>query len=93
MFWLLQVVLRTMEHASLEDRLFSFVPDFYVEVIINSYNALRSYFHPTMPYQVLTDFQKVLMKFATFLSRHFADSRIVNSGNYEYIYVFHLFIH
>ena len=82
-FWLLQVALRSIEHASLEEKLFSFVPDFYVEVIINSYNALRSHFHPTMPYQSLPDFQQELKKFANFLSRHFADARIVNAGMFD----------
>ena len=52
-YWVLQTVLRTIDRASEEGKLFTFVPDFYVDVCINSINALTSYFHPTVPYTSL----------------------------------------
>ena len=52
-YWVLQTVLRTTDRASEEGKLFSFVPDFYVDVCINTINALTSYFHPTVPYTSL----------------------------------------
>ena len=52
-YWVLQTVLRTTDRASEEGKLFTFVPDFYVDVCINSINALTGYFHPTVPYTSL----------------------------------------
>ena len=52
-YWVLQTVLRTIDRASEEGKLFTFVPDFYVDVCINSINALTGYFHPTVPYTSL----------------------------------------
>ena len=53
MYWVLQTVLRTIDRASEEGKLFTFVPDFYVDVCINTITALTSYFHPTVPYTSL----------------------------------------
>lgn len=48
--WLMLTALRSLEKASTAGQLIRFVPDFYVETCINSYNALTSYFHPIIPY-------------------------------------------
>lgn len=48
--WLMLTILRTLDQASADGQLFGFVPDFYIEACINTYNALTSYFHPIIPY-------------------------------------------
>ena len=54
-FWLLQVCLSTVEQGSESaGQLFTFTPSFYVEAIMDTYNALKGYFHPTVPYTELT---------------------------------------
>ena len=52
-YFILQTVLRTVHSAAQEGRLFSFVPDFYIDVCINTINALTGHFHPTVPYTSL----------------------------------------
>lgn len=47
--WLLRVVLQTLQMASRQENLFSFVPDFYLDVLVELSVALRTYFHPTVP--------------------------------------------
>ena len=68
--------------ASKEEKLFAFVPDFYVDVVLNAYNALRGYFHPTISYKRLEGFDEALVRYAQFLSDNVADSRIVHSGEF-----------
>ncbi|MEE6526223.1 hypothetical protein FKM82_026718, partial [Ascaphus truei] len=45
-YWLLQVTLRTIEHADRTGPLFAFMPEFYLSVAMNSYNSLKNYFSP-----------------------------------------------
>ncbi|KAG8179811.1 hypothetical protein JTE90_025978 [Oedothorax gibbosus] len=45
-YWLLQILLRTLSQASDTGLLFSFVPDFYVEACIKCCHALRNFFPP-----------------------------------------------
>ena len=78
-FWLLKSVLKTLMVSSAEDKLFTFVPDFYVEACTNAYNAIRGYIHPTCKYDSLPDFTGLVQEYATFLSTHFFDDRIVNA--------------
>ena len=54
MYWVLQTVLRTIDRASEEGKLFAFVPDFYVDVCINTINAITGYFNPTVSYTSLS---------------------------------------
>lgn len=49
--WLLRVVLNTLERASQHGDLFAFVPEFYVETMVELCVAIRSYFSPTLPLQ------------------------------------------
>ncbi|XP_067139303.1 E3 ubiquitin-protein ligase RNF123-like [Centruroides vittatus] len=78
-YWILQILLRTLELASNSDDFFGFVPDFYVEACIRCCNALRSFFPPTSPIENLTGYQEILVKYGTFLAHHFADRRVVNA--------------
>ena len=50
-----------------------------METCINSYDALKTYFHPTRRYSALPHFRETLQEYATFLCGHFADPRIVNA--------------
>ncbi|XP_023403479.2 E3 ubiquitin-protein ligase RNF123 isoform X5 [Loxodonta africana] len=45
-YWLLRVCLRTIEHGDRTGPLFAFMPEFYLNVAINSYSALKNYFGP-----------------------------------------------
>jgi hypothetical protein len=47
--WLLRVVLQTMKQASKEGQLFAYVPDYYLDSLIEICLALRTYIHPTAP--------------------------------------------
>ncbi len=53
MFWLFRVILTTIERASGEGPMFSFLPDYYLEACSHAYNALKGFFHPTRPYTEL----------------------------------------
>ena len=48
MAWLWKVALKTVEKASEFKLLFQYMPEFYIEIVLNAYNALKNYFHPTM---------------------------------------------
>uniref|UniRef100_A0A8C9TBS4 Ring finger protein 123 n=1 Tax=Scleropages formosus TaxID=113540 RepID=A0A8C9TBS4_SCLFO len=46
-YWLLRVCIRTIEHADATGSLFAFTPEFYLNVAMNSYSALKNYFSPS----------------------------------------------
>jgi len=46
-YWLLRVCIRTIEHADSTGSLFAFMPEFYLNVAMNSYSALKNYFSPS----------------------------------------------
>uniref|UniRef100_A0A8B9JX89 Ring finger protein 123 n=1 Tax=Astyanax mexicanus TaxID=7994 RepID=A0A8B9JX89_ASTMX len=46
-YWLLRVCIRTIEHADNTGSLFAFNPEFYLNVAMNSYSALKNYFSPS----------------------------------------------
>lgn len=46
-YWLLRVCIRTIEHADNTGSLFAFMPEFYLNVAMNSYSALKNYFSPS----------------------------------------------
>lgn len=45
-YWLLCVCIRTIEHADNTGSLFAFAPEFYLNVAMNAYSALKNYFSP-----------------------------------------------
>lgn len=45
-YWLLRVCIQTTEHADNTGSLFAFTPEFYLNVAMNSYSALKNYFSP-----------------------------------------------
>ncbi|BFZ10610.1 hypothetical protein BsWGS_13649 [Bradybaena similaris] len=77
--WLLNVVLRTAEKASTYQKLFQYVPEFYIETAVNTFNALRNFLHPTTPFSQIPNLQPLLSRYATFLVTHFSDSRLVSN--------------
>ncbi|XP_046554728.1 E3 ubiquitin-protein ligase RNF123-like isoform X1 [Haliotis rubra] len=77
--WMLRVILTTIEKASKYKQLFQFVPELYIESCINSYNALKNYLHPTTKFDQIEGYDNLLVKYANFLTSHFADSRIVSN--------------
>ncbi|XP_076313486.1 E3 ubiquitin-protein ligase RNF123-like isoform X1 [Tachypleus tridentatus] len=77
-FWLLYMLLQTLEQASKAGVLFAFVPDFYIEACINTSKALVSVFSSTSQCRY-PGYMETLTRFGTFLAEHFADKRIVNA--------------
>nr|QVD39346.1 E3 ubuquitin-protein kinase RNF123 [Schistocerca gregaria] len=79
--WFLRILLQSLKKASGEGNLFSFVPDFYLETVVEVCTALRSYLHPTAPLEQVEGSEELLKDVAEFLCNHFADPRIVNAGS------------
>ncbi|KAK3102538.1 hypothetical protein FSP39_012050 [Pinctada imbricata] len=77
--WILRVTMRTVEKASTFHLLFQYLPEFYIENVINTSVALRTFFHPINDISSLRGYDKLKEKFAMFLTKHFADGRIVNT--------------
>lgn len=46
-YWLLCVCIRTIKHADNSGSLFAFMPEFYLNVAMNAYSALKNYFSPS----------------------------------------------
>lgn len=78
-YWLLQVCLRSIEHADRTGSLFAFMPEYYLNVAMNSYNALKNYFSPVSSMEELPGYEDTLTRLAAILAKHFADSRIVGT--------------
>ncbi|XP_066900306.1 E3 ubiquitin-protein ligase RNF123 isoform X12 [Kogia breviceps] len=79
-YWLLRVCLRTIEHGDRTGPLFAFMPEFYLSVAINSYSALKNYFGPVHSMEELPGYEETLTRLAAILAKHFADTRIVGTG-------------
>ncbi|XP_063226205.1 E3 ubiquitin-protein ligase RNF123 isoform X2 [Bacillus rossius redtenbacheri] len=79
--WLLRVALASVRGASREGRLFSYVPEFYLEALVGLCAALRGYFHPTCPIEALQGYKEFLVDMAEFLCDHFADQRIIHANS------------
>ncbi|KAM3915781.1 E3 ubiquitin-protein ligase RNF123 isoform 2-T2 [Leptodactylus fuscus] len=78
-YWILQVCLRTIEHADRTAALLAFMPEFYLNVAMNSYNALKNYFSPVSSMEELPGYEETLTRLAAILAKHFADPRIVGT--------------
>lgn len=78
-YWLLRVCIRTIEHGDRTGSLFTFMPEFYLSVAMNSYSALKNYFSPVNSMEELPGYEETLMRLAAILAKHFADSRIVGT--------------
>lgn len=51
--WLLKVALKTVAKASQYKRLFQFMPEFYLEIVIHAHTALKNYFQPYTPFETV----------------------------------------
>uniref|UniRef100_A0A8C9W052 RING-type E3 ubiquitin transferase n=1 Tax=Scleropages formosus TaxID=113540 RepID=A0A8C9W052_SCLFO len=78
-YWLLRVCIRTIEHADATGSLFAFTPEFYLNVAMNSYSALKNYFSPSNCMEELPGYEDTLTQLAAILAKHFADPRIVGT--------------
>ncbi|XP_073699824.1 E3 ubiquitin-protein ligase RNF123-like [Garra rufa] len=78
-YWLLRVCIRTIEHADSTGSLFAFMPEFYLNVAMNSYSALKNYFSPSNCMEELPGYEDTLTQLAAILAKHFADPRIVGT--------------
>ncbi|XP_056887645.1 E3 ubiquitin-protein ligase RNF123 isoform X2 [Takifugu flavidus] len=78
-YWLLCVCIRTVEHADNTGSLFAFVPEFYLNVAMNAYSALKNYFSPVNSMDELPGYEETLTRLASILTKHFADPRIVGT--------------
>uniref|UniRef100_A0A8P4K9X1 E3 ubiquitin-protein ligase RNF123 n=1 Tax=Dicentrarchus labrax TaxID=13489 RepID=A0A8P4K9X1_DICLA len=78
-YWLLCVCIRTIEHADNTGSLFAFCPEFYLNVAMNAYSALKNYFSPANSMEELPGYEETLTQLAAILAKHFADPRIVGT--------------
>ncbi|XP_053509381.1 E3 ubiquitin-protein ligase RNF123 [Ictalurus furcatus] len=78
-YWLLRVCICTIEHADDTGSLFAFTPEFYLNVAMNSYSALKNYFSPSNSMEELQGYEDTLTQLAAILAKHFADPRIVGT--------------
>ncbi|XP_053340032.1 E3 ubiquitin-protein ligase RNF123 isoform X1 [Clarias gariepinus] len=78
-YWLLRVCIRTIEHTDNTGSLFAFTPEFYLNVAMNSYSALKNYFSPSNSMEELPGYEDTLTQLAAILAKHFADPRIVGT--------------
>ncbi|XP_061584681.1 E3 ubiquitin-protein ligase RNF123 [Cololabis saira] len=78
-YWLLCVCIRTIEHADHTGSLFAFTPEFYLNVAMNAYSALKNYFSPSNSMEELPGYEETLTQLAAILAKHFADPRIVGT--------------
>uniref|UniRef100_A0A665XC51 E3 ubiquitin-protein ligase RNF123 n=1 Tax=Echeneis naucrates TaxID=173247 RepID=A0A665XC51_ECHNA len=78
-YWLLCVCIRTIEHADNTGSLFAFTPEFYLNVAMNAYSALKNYFSPANSMEELPGYEETLTQLAAILAKHFADPRIVGT--------------
>lgn len=79
--WLLKVVTLTLQTASQQGNMFSFVPDFYLETLSDLSVSLRAHMHPTAPIENIPDYRTMLCNVAEFLCEHFLDPRIVHANS------------
>ncbi|XP_071642743.1 E3 ubiquitin-protein ligase RNF123 isoform X2 [Temnothorax longispinosus] len=79
--WLLKVVTLTLQTASQQGNMFSFVPDFYLETLSDLIITLRAHMHPTTPIENIPDYRTMLCNVAEFLCDHFLDPRIVHANS------------
>ncbi|CAL8337644.1 unnamed protein product [Merluccius merluccius] len=78
-YWLLRVCIRTVEHTDNTGSLFAFAPEFYLNVAMNAYSALKNYFSPANSMEDLPGYDDTLTQLAAILAKHFADPRIVGT--------------
>ncbi|KAK5873202.1 hypothetical protein PBY51_013834 [Eleginops maclovinus] len=78
-YWLLCVCIHTIEHADNTGSLFAFAPEFYLNVAMNAYSALKNYFSPANCMDELPGYEETLTQLAAILAKHFADPRIVGT--------------
>jgi Kip1 ubiquitination-promoting complex protein 1 len=62
--WLLRVILQTVKLASKEGQLFAYVPDFYLDSLVEICAALRTYMHPTAPLENIEGTELLLYMFS-----------------------------
>ncbi|XP_013421955.1 E3 ubiquitin-protein ligase RNF123 [Lingula anatina] len=80
--WIMETAMRTIENATV---FFPFIPEYYIEVCINAYNALKHYFNPIQPFRALEHLDRINEEFARFLAKHFANNQIVNTDTRDNI--------
>ncbi|XP_075869495.1 E3 ubiquitin-protein ligase RNF123 [Nelusetta ayraudi] len=78
-YWLLCVCVRTIQRSDATGCLFAFTPEFYLNVAINAYSALKNYFSPAHCMDQLPGYEETLTNLAAILAKHFADPRIVGT--------------
>uniref|UniRef100_A0A3Q2Y3J0 E3 ubiquitin-protein ligase RNF123 n=1 Tax=Hippocampus comes TaxID=109280 RepID=A0A3Q2Y3J0_HIPCM len=77
-YWLVRVCIGTIERADRTGSLFAFMPEFYLNVAMYAYNALKNYFSPASSMDQLP-YEETLTQLAAILAKHFADPRIVGT--------------
>lgn len=81
LMWLLRTTLDAVKKSAAEGTLFSFLPDFYLESMVEICLTLRSYFPPTMPLENVEGHEELLIEISQFLCDYFADPRIIQANS------------
>lgn len=75
--WLMKAALKTVSKASKYKLLFQYMPEFYLDIVMNTHNALKNYFNAYVQFESLPEYPDLIKNYADFLVSHFADNRIV----------------
>jgi len=81
LYWMFQLILKTIHMASNRGELFKFAPEFYISGTSKVYKCLREYMSVCNPFNKSSDlpnFQPTLHSFVKFLSKFHCDHRIIN---------------
>ncbi|CAG0892783.1 unnamed protein product [Cyprideis torosa] len=77
---------QTIWAASKADKIFGFLPDYYIECVVSSFTAYRQCFLPTFSEAVAPDqHQKMLTQMAELLIVHFPDERVVFADSRDHL--------
>jgi Kip1 ubiquitination-promoting complex protein 1 len=75
-FWLMKLLLNTLEHASSCGHLFSFIPDYFLETLISLCSAIRFSFNVSSDGTTKQEYESLIKQFASFIASHFNDERV-----------------
>ena len=78
-YWLMRLILNTLDHSSSCGYLFSFIPDYFIEALNSMFSSIR--FHFAIPSKVdsislHSEYESLLQHFSSFIASHFCDQRI-----------------
>ncbi|XP_018914363.2 E3 ubiquitin-protein ligase RNF123 [Bemisia tabaci] len=83
--WLLHVMITSVMNASATGPLYGFVPEYYLETIIQMMSVLKDYIYPSLPPEKILGHEKLFFTIEEFVCKQFDDSRIVSANSRDLI--------